>query len=204
MSQQDKRSINLKNSHGYQYFLPANMKTLIYYALAIISQLFFLKSFFPVSETGDTVKIERPKSLGDIGFNETFRHTPLTDKIIFVVIDALRLDFFTPQHMPFLYKTAEKTGCNFTVHVQSPTVTLPRIKSLTTGRVPQFSDILFNLGSAGVVKDSFLHQAVEKGKKITFYGDDTWLRIYPELFARSEGVSSFFVNDFTEVKKFRS
>lgn len=173
------------------------MKTLIYYTLVIVSQIFFLRAFFPIAEIGETTKIERPKSLHDIKFNETFHHTALADKLIFVVIDALRLDFFTPQHMPFLHKTAD---CSLTIHVQSPTVTLPRIKSLTTGRVPQFIDILLNLGTTGAIKDSFLHQAVKKGKKIVFYGDNTWLKIYPEIFVRSEGVSSFFVNDFTEVK----
>lgn len=174
------------------------MKTLIYYALVIISQIFFLKAFFPIAETGEPPKIERPKSLHDIKFNETLHHTALADKLIFVVIDALRLDFFTPQYMPFLYKTAD---CSLTIHVQSPTVTLPRIKSLTTGRVPQFIDILLNLGKAATIKDSFLHQAVKKGKKIVFYGDDTWLKLYQQVFVRSEGVNSFFVNDFTEVQR---
>lgn len=175
------------------------MKTLIYYTLVIITQIIFLKTFFPISETGKTAEIERPTGLDDIAFNKTYHHTPVIDKLIFVVIDAIRVDFFTPQLTPFLYKTAAETGCNFTVHVNSPTVTLPRIKSLTTGRVPQFIDILLNLDATQTVKDSFLHQAVKKGKKLVFYGDDTWLKIFPQIFIRSEGVNSFFVNDFTEV-----
>lgn len=177
------------------------MKPLIYFTLAVTAQIFFLKAFFPLSETGKFAKIERPKSLGSVKFNETFCNARLVDRIIFVVVDALRLDFFAPQLMPFLYETAAQAGCNFTVHVQLPTVTLPRIKSLTTGRVPQFIDVLFNLKTTEAVEDSFLHQAVKEGKRIVFYGDDTWLKIYPQLFVRSEGVSSFFVNDFTEVIK---
>lgn len=176
------------------------MKMLIYYfTLAIVSQIIFLKAFFPVSEKNQSVTIERPRTLQDIKFNETYHSTALVDKLIFVIIDALRLDFFTPQLTPFLYKTALETGCNFTVHLESPTVTLPRIKSLTTGRVPQFIDVLLNLGAMQTVRDSFLHQAVKKGKKIVFYGDNTWLKVFPKVFLRSEGVHSFFVNDFTEV-----
>lgn len=177
------------------------MKILLYFTFAIITQLIFLKAFFPVSETSETNSIERPTTLHDIKFNETFHSTAVVDKLIFVVIDALRLDFFTPRLTPFLYHTALESGCNFTVHVESPTVTLPRIKSLTTGRVPQFIDVLLNLGATQAVSDSFLHRAVIKGKRVVFYGDNTWLRVYPKIFLRSEGVHSFFVNDYTEVIK---
>ncbi|PIO59657.1 hypothetical protein TELCIR_18876, partial [Teladorsagia circumcincta] len=34
---------------------------------------------------------------------------------------------------------------------------------------------------------------------IAFFGDDTWLRLFPNAFVEAEGVTSFFVNDFTEV-----
>ncbi|VDK51215.1 unnamed protein product [Cylicostephanus goldi] len=35
--------------------------------------------------------------------------------------------------------------------------------------------------------------------RILFYGDDTWLRLFPNAFSESEGVTSFYVNDYTEV-----
>lgn len=174
------------------------MKTLLYYFLAIVCQIFFLKTFFPLPQTGRSTVIKRPDYLEDIKLNRT--NASLVDRIIFIVVDALRLDFVTGEYTPFLFQTAQTDGCFFEMHVESPTVTLPRIKSLTTGRVPQFIDVLLNLGSPATVDDSFLHQAVKQGKKVVFYGDDTWLKIYPKLFTRSEGVSSFFVSDFTEVK----
>ncbi|XP_046445872.1 GPI ethanolamine phosphate transferase 2-like isoform X2 [Daphnia pulex] len=34
---------------------------------------------------------------------------------------------------------------------------------------------------------------------MVFYGDDTWLKLFPGKFLRSEGTTSFFVNDFKEV-----
>ncbi len=34
---------------------------------------------------------------------------------------------------------------------------------------------------------------------MVFYGDDTWIRLFPEHFLRSEGTTSFFVTDYTEV-----
>ncbi|KAJ8387382.1 hypothetical protein AAFF_G00157590 [Aldrovandia affinis] len=37
------------------------------------------------------------------------------------------------------------------------------------------------------------------GKRIIFYGDDTWVRLFPKLFMEHDGTTSFFVSDYTEV-----
>lgn len=39
------------------------------------------------------------------------------------------------------------------------------------------------------------------GKKLIFYGDDTWIKLFPEHFIRTDGTTSFFVTDYTEVRK---
>lgn len=41
-----------------------------------------------------------------------------------------------------------------------------------------------------------MHKA---GMKMVQYGDDTWERLFPDMFVRYEGTSSFFVADYTEV-----
>lgn len=95
----------------------------------------------------------------------------------------------------------------YTAIAQAPTVTLPRLKALTTGSNPTFVDALLNLaeettGSAAFDNvDSWLPQLVVPGggatapKKAVFAGDDTWLRLFPkEWFVWHEGVSSFFVS----------
>ena len=38
-------------------------------------------------------------------------------------------------------------------------------------------------------------------KKVVFYGDDTWMKLFPGHFARTDGTTSFFVTDYTEVQK---
>ncbi|KAK9695853.1 Type I phosphodiesterase / nucleotide pyrophosphatase [Popillia japonica] len=96
-------------------------------------------------------------------------------------------------------KLLETDGCLSLVKVESPTVTLPRIKALTTGSVPQFIDVILNLLNTESATDSIIHEAVRNGKKIVFYGDDTWLKLYPNIFLRSEGTTSFYVYDYTEV-----
>ncbi|KAK9728374.1 major facilitator superfamily transporter protein, variant 2 [Basidiobolus ranarum] len=99
-----------------------------------------------------------------------------------------------------------KTGkaLPYTAIATAPTVTLPRLKALTTGTVPNFLDAVFNIAESDSSslshQDSWLTQLKKtKDKKIHFYGDDTWMRLFPEMFAKSEGTSSFFVADTVEV-----
>ncbi|KAJ9468475.1 GPI ethanolamine phosphate transferase 2 [Diplonema papillatum] len=82
-----------------------------------------------------------------------------------------------------------------------PTVTLPRLKSMMTGRVSAFSDVLFNFFGDSASDDDFLRSAKRAGKKLVVHGDDTWLRMWPRgtFDDRSDPVLSFFVSDFTEV-----
>lgn len=172
---------------------------LIYYILVLVSHLLYLYHFFPVSLNLTNDVIQPPQALYDIKFNISEFHKPKIDTLVFIVIDALRIDFINNENMPHLVSAATQNGCFLNVTVESPTVTMPRIKSITTGNIPQFVDMVLNLASTETIADSFLHQADFKNKKIVFYGDETWLQLYPKMFLRSEGTSSFFVNDFTEV-----
>lgn len=176
------------------------MKLLLYYySLAILSLLVFLHSFFPLQQYDQIDLIQPPMVIKDFKLNVTELYEQHVDRIILIVIDALREDFIHKDNMPFITSIYTQKGCIMSVEVKSPTVTLPRIKALTTGDVPQFIDLILNLGTTEAIRDSFLHRVTSAGKKIVFYGDDTWLKLYPKIFSRFEAVSSFFVNDFTEV-----
>lgn len=70
---------------------------------------------------------------------------------------------------------------------------------MTVGTVPSFVDIALNFGSSRLNKDSIINQLVKEGKKIVFYGDNTWIKLFPDMFTRQEGTTSFFVSDFFEV-----
>lgn len=98
----------------------------------------------------------------------------------------------------------------YTAHAAPPTVTMPRVKGLTSGSVPSFLDLILNFAesdtsSSLATQDTWLAQIKahlhpgEKEGKLVFYGDDTWLKLFPDFFARTDGTSSFFVSDFTEV-----
>ena len=88
----------------------------------------------------------------------------------------------------------------FTAHATAPTITMPRIKSITTGSIPSFLDVILNFvesdkSSSLVHQDNWLSQLNAKHKgRVEMYGDDTWLKLFPDLFSRAEGTSSFFVS----------
>jgi ethanolaminephosphotransferase len=76
------------------------------------------------------------------------------------------------------------------------------MQALLTGTVPSFWDVLFNYNSSRLELDNLLFQYKRRypEKKIVFYGDDTWIKLFPDsTFHRSYGLQSFFVTDFKEV-----
>jgi hypothetical protein len=83
-----------------------------------------------------------------------------------------------------------------------PTVTMQRLKGLTTGGMPTFIDFKDNFGTSDVVDvDNLIAQLVENKRSITFMGDDTWTDLFPEkkYFDRSFPYPSFNVKDLDTV-----
>ena len=88
----------------------------------------------------------------------------------------------------------------FTAHATSPTVTMPRLKAITTGSIPSFLDVILNIDEGDETsnlasQDTWLAQMKAKGTgKLVMYGDDTWLKLFPDTFDRVDGTTSFFVS----------
>ncbi|KAL9625007.1 MAG: hypothetical protein Q9160_000736 [Pyrenula sp. 1 TL-2023] len=82
---------------------------------------------------------------------------------------------------------------------------MPRVKALTTGSVPSFVDLILNFAESDdtstlATQDSWLAQLKSRSdRNLVMYGDDTWLRLFPDFFKRADGTTSFFVSDFKEV-----
>ncbi|KAF4303036.1 Type I phosphodiesterase/nucleotide pyrophosphatase/phosphate transferase [Botryosphaeria dothidea] len=130
------------------------------------------------------------------------------DKVVFMVVDALRSDFVFSNTSGFKYTQgliSSGAALPFTAHATSPTITMPRVKAITTGSIPSFLDVILNFAESDITstlayQDTWLAQLKAKeGGKLVMYGDDTWLKLFPETFERADGTSSFFVSDFTEV-----
>lgn len=77
---------------------------------------------------------------------------------------------------------------------------MPKVKAITTGSVPSFLDVILNFAESDTTStlaymDTWLNQLRHlPGGKIVMYGDDTWLKLFPDFFARHDGTSSFFVS----------
>lgn len=125
-----------------------------------------------------------------------------------MIIDALRIDYVFNRNHSFYLKSIERLendgkALSIRIRTHTPTVTLPRLKSLLTGTIPSFWDVLFNYNSTELELDNLLKQYRRKYPKnsIRFYGDDTWMKLFPHsIFDYAQGLQSFFVTDFKQVR----
>ena len=169
--------------------------------LLIAAVLVFASGFFPYKAFLPGLATWHPDSL------RPSASAPF-DRVIFMVVDALRSDFVYSNASNFQFTQSlirSGAGVPFTGHASPPTITMPRVKAITTGSVPSFVDLVLNFAESDTTstlatQDSWLAQlkAKERGR-LVHYGDDTWLRLFPGFFDRADGTTSFFVSDFTEV-----
>lgn len=175
----------------------------------IIGLCIFLKGFFPS-------KVVLP------GHNEFSIPDPFLqsngkaqfENVIVMVVDAMRADFLFSEsrsEMKFVHSLInQNSALPYTAFSTPPTVTLPRLKGITTGGTPNFLDAILNVAddkddSQGLSsQDSWVHQfkyCNPTNRELHFFGDDTWLKLFPpeEYFEKFEGTNSFFVSDFTDV-----
>lgn len=115
-------------------------------------------------------------------------------RAILVVIDALRFDFATSHDnndrhylnkLPVIQHLMDKhsqSSLLYQFRADPPTTTMQRIKGLMTGSLPTFIDAGSNFASSAVQEDHLLHHIKNRYKSIYFMGDDTWVRLYPEVF----------------------
>lgn len=136
------------------------------------------------------------------------------DRFVFVLLDALRSDFVfgNDTKFQFLKEKLEDSHSakGFVSLAKIPTVTLPRLKAMTAGSSPVFLDLVLNFDEnslasesidekegkkmSGFMQENWVRSLKQKGKKILQFGDDTWLRLYPDCFEHSVPVHSFFVS----------
>ncbi|XP_067249657.1 GPI ethanolamine phosphate transferase 2 isoform X1 [Chanodichthys erythropterus] len=175
----------------------------------IVSVALFLRGFFPVpvkSSFSAKSKLSDFPAEPQTGsaLNSSRVPAALFRRVVIVLIDALRQDFVFGsdgrRFMPYTRHVLERgSSHSFIAKARPPTVTMPRIKALTTGSIPGFIDVVMNLNSPALLEDNLIWQAKSNGKRIIFYGDDTWVRLFPKHFMEHDGTTSFFVSDYTEV-----
>ncbi|KAG3118293.1 hypothetical protein PI125_g3015 [Phytophthora idaei] len=137
-------------------------------------------------------------------------------RVVFVVIDALRFDFaatgssaqrstFYSDRLPILNDTlaSEPEHALLLKFVADPpTMTMQRLKGLTTGSLPTFLDIKDNMAaSSQIVEDNLLRQLRAQQRGVVFMGDDTWDSLYAREFTRKFAFDSFNVKDLHSVDR---
>nr|XP_027796557.1 GPI ethanolamine phosphate transferase 2 isoform X2 [Marmota flaviventris] len=178
-------------------------------AIEVLGVAIFLRGFFPApvrssSRTEHRAEPPAPEPAAGARSNWTKLPPPLFNKVVIVLIDALRDDFVFGskgvKYMPYTSYLVEKGASHsFVAEAKPPTVTMPRIKALMTGSLPGFVDVIRNLNSPALLEDSVIRQAKAAGKRVIFYGDETWVKLFPKHFVEYDGTTSFFVSDYTEV-----
>ncbi|KAM9825153.1 GPI ethanolamine phosphate transferase 2-like [Syngnathus typhle] len=173
----------------------------------VLGAVLFLRGFFPEHVNSSPFK----SNLTDLPaeplpggcLNSSYIPKPLFKKVIIMLIDAMRADFVFGAsgqlNMPYTTHLMERgSTLSFVAKARTPTVTAPRLKALTTGNIPVYIDVLMNLNSPAVLDDNLIWQANTAGKKIFFYGDCTWLHLFPNQFVEYDGIAGP-VSDFREV-----
>lgn len=117
---------------------------LIYsFFLFIFVCLQFFQGFFPITFVPFTTTTDkRSDERTDLNI------LPHFDRSILMIIDALRYDFV--QKMPFTWKLINENDrdvCLVKLKVHPPTVTMPKIKTIISGTVPSFFDVILNLNN---------------------------------------------------------
>src|SRR3990167_3173275 len=161
-------------------------------AFQLLGLYIFSEGFFPtqISVSSTNVNKEQPAKI-----------PILYDRFVLIVIDALRANFvYSPlgrDNFSYLHKLLmEKRAIGLVGKAKAPTVTLPRLKSLLTGSIPSFYEFVQNFNSPELKADSLIEQFHLQNSNISFYGDDTWLKLFPvknKIFTKWGGVESFFV-----------
>uniref|UniRef100_A0A0R3RWZ1 GPI ethanolamine phosphate transferase 2 n=1 Tax=Elaeophora elaphi TaxID=1147741 RepID=A0A0R3RWZ1_9BILA len=178
--------------------------------LQIAAISFFISGFFPKQTYSYTDSENNEENAVNNFLNECPHDSILKEtlmkqtiaKIVVILIDAWQEQFFYGRKaMRFLRQlTSNGQAVAFIGHVQTPTVTMPRIKAVTAGIVPSFADVVMNFASTSISSDNIIGRLHDKGCRCTFCGDETWLRLFPSRFDNhSVGVTSFYVSDFKEV-----
>eukprot|EP01080_Neovahlkampfia_damariscottae_P001311 gene1311-11394_t len=135
---------------------------------------------------------------GNSLFTEETTIRPKKEKLIFMVIDAMRFDMVSKMTKTYK-KIKNKSGILIPSFAHPPTVTMPRLKAMTSGIMPGFLDVVYNLNSQEFKQDNWLHQMKSQNKTIILFGDETWKKLYPSyLDSKSDPTTSFFVTD-TEI-----
>ncbi|XP_074558962.1 uncharacterized protein LOC141814907 isoform X3 [Curcuma longa] len=145
-------------------------------------------------------------------YKELSKVPPSYNRLVLMVIDGLPAEFVLgrdnkppaktmTEAMPYTQSllSAGKARA-YHAKAEPPTVTMPRLKAMVSGAVGGFLDVAFNFNTQALLDDNLLADQFKRiGWNLVMLGDETWIKLFPKLFIRQDGVSSFFVKDTIQV-----
>ncbi|CAI4230158.1 unnamed protein product [Auanema sp. JU1783] len=189
----------------YVLFFYAVMLRLILLSLSFVLSLLIFQSGFLLKRE----EIHVNSTCLDVNINSSECWLPKQHgKIFLLMVDALRYDFLEPSNLTSSYrghmKNVERLLSNgasiASMMADPPTTTLQRVKAITTGTLPTFIEAGSNFSpDAPILEDNWLTQAKSLDRQTFFYGDDTWVSLFPNTFTKSRGFPSFNINDLYTV-----
>ncbi|KAL4505857.1 hypothetical protein ABPG72_013618 [Tetrahymena utriculariae] len=172
-----------------------------FFALLFSAMFVYQNGFFIIKEV-----------LPDISSTSEFIK-PQANKVILVIIDALRFDFTQKfqenddgsplEHfknkLTIIQEMMEKQPNN-TIHLQGysdpPTATTQRIKGITLGNLPSFIEIAATFTFSQREEDNLLLQMQRNNLEIVHLGDDVWTGLFSKQFTRDFYADSLDIFDF--------
>uniref|UniRef100_A0AAF5PG04 GPI ethanolamine phosphate transferase 3 n=1 Tax=Wuchereria bancrofti TaxID=6293 RepID=A0AAF5PG04_WUCBA len=158
---------------------------------------------------------ELPCSCSDVVSHDACWFPSQYQRVVIILIDALRYDFVAPSRSQYNDSKKEYSGHFSTItrllndHKESavlmhfradaPTTTMQRLKAITTGSLPTFIDVSSNFASTAILEDNWIDEIVATNRSIVMLGDDTWISLYPKQFKRKYHLPSFDINDLHTV-----
>ncbi|KAK1277080.1 hypothetical protein QJS04_geneDACA018773 [Acorus gramineus] len=196
--------------------------------LQILGLSLFVIGFFPVKPTlsglSGAESYRQPTSPGSVEdgrvlapdqrrslYREMSEIPPQFDRLVIMVVDGLPAELVLgkgnkpptkafAEAMPytqFLLSSGRAIG--YHAKAAPPTVTMPRLKAMVSGAIGGYLDVAFNFNTQALLEDNLVDQFYNIGWKMVMLGDETWIKLFPGLFTRYDGVSSFYVKDTVEV-----
>jgi hypothetical protein len=152
---------------------------------------------------GVFVLVLRPPRLPPMPLREA--RAPLTQHVLFVVVDGLRYDVATdPRRMP-RFAEAMQRHRSAEILAGRISMTSAAVQNYGTGQRGRFAQIVRNLNPDPPPYDSWLQNAAERGRVLALAGDPVWVEMYGPSFRHTlvdpEGVAMDY--DFND-RTFRS
>ncbi|KAL5982386.1 hypothetical protein ACLOJK_016457 [Asimina triloba] len=125
---------------------------------------------------------------------------PSFDRLILMVIDGLPAEFVlgkgdqSPNKalmdaMPYTQSLlSDGRAVGYHARAAPPTVTMPRLKAMVSGSIGGFLDVAFNFNTQAFLDDNLLDLLYKVGWRMVMLGDETWVKLFPGLFIREDGV----------------